>query len=56
MLHARIQFGRACGDIFITSVGYVDLRQIQNLLFVPSFMILASNLALILCNYDSLTA
>ena len=50
------QFGRACGDVYITSVGYIDLRQILNLLFVPSFMILVSNLALILCNYDSLTA
>mmetsp|Transcript_30019 Transcript_30019/g.55234 ORF Transcript_30019/g.55234 Transcript_30019/m.55234 type:complete len:701 (-) Transcript_30019:82-2184(-) len=49
-------FGRACGDVFITSVGYVNLRQIMNLLFVPSFIILALDLILICYNYDSLTA
>jgi hypothetical protein len=50
------QFGRACGDVFITSVGYIDLRQIMNLLFVPSFVILVLDLVLICYNYDSLTA
>merc|ERR1719491_1858919 len=40
-------FGRACGDVFITSVGYIDLRQIMNLLFVPSFVILVLDLLLI---------
>jgi len=49
-------FGRACGDVFITSVGYIDLRQLMNLLFVPSFVILVSNVILICYNYDSLTA
>ncbi|KAL7537776.1 hypothetical protein ACHAXR_008064 [Thalassiosira sp. AJA248-18] len=49
-------FGRAFGDVFITSVGYIDLRQIMNLLFVPSFVILVLDLILICYNYDSLTA
>ncbi|KAL7548250.1 hypothetical protein ACHAWF_011541 [Thalassiosira exigua] len=49
-------FGRACGDVFITSVGYIDIRQIMNLLFVPSFIILVLDLILIVYNYDSLTA
>ena len=58
LLHVsdHLQFGRACGDVFITSVGYIDLRQIMNLLFVPSFVILASDLILICYNYDVLTA
>eukprot|EP00571_Detonula_confervacea_P004086 CAMPEP_0172330476 /NCGR_PEP_ID=MMETSP1058-20130122/61423_1 /TAXON_ID=83371 /ORGANISM="Detonula confervacea, Strain CCMP 353" /LENGTH=1301 /DNA_ID=CAMNT_0013047691 /DNA_START=56 /DNA_END=3961 /DNA_ORIENTATION=- len=49
-------FGRACGDVFITSVGFIDIRQIMNLLFVPSFIILAFDLILICYKYDSLTA
>jgi len=49
-------FGRACGDVFITSVGYINLRHIMNLLFVPSFVILLLDLILICYNYDSLTA
>jgi len=49
-------FGRACGDVFITSVGYINIRQIMNLLFVPSFVILMLDLVLICYNYDSLTA
>jgi len=48
--------GRGVGDVFITFAGYIDLRQIMNLLSIPSFLILVSNLILICYNYDSLTA
>jgi Major Facilitator Superfamily len=33
-------FGRACGDLFISGAGFVCLRQLMNLLFVPGFLIL----------------
>mmetsp|Transcript_15380 Transcript_15380/g.31200 ORF Transcript_15380/g.31200 Transcript_15380/m.31200 type:complete len:526 (-) Transcript_15380:94-1671(-) len=49
-------FGRACGDAFITIVGLVDLRHVLNMLFVPSFLILALDLALIWWNYGILYA
>ena len=48
--------GRALGDAFITTVGYTSLRQVQNLLFVPSFVILLSDLILVLMKRESLTA
>jgi len=48
--------GRALGDAFITAVGYINLRQVQNLLFVPSFLILVSDLLLVLMKRENLTA
>jgi len=48
--------GRALGDAFITGVGYINLRQVQNLLFVPSFVILAFDLVLVLMKRETLTA
>lgn len=33
-------FGRACGDLFISAVGFVNLRQLTNLLFIPGFAIM----------------
>lgn len=50
------QFGRACGDVFITSVGFIDLRNVMNMLYVPSFCILLLDLIMIWWNYDALTA
>ena len=32
--------GRACGDLFISLCGYVELRQLMNLLFIPGFLIM----------------
>ena len=48
--------GRALGDAFITAVGYINLRQVQNMLFVPSFVILALDLVLVLMKRETLTA
>jgi len=48
--------GRALGDAFITAVGYIDLRQVNNLLFVPSFVILVADLVLVFMMKDTLTA
>jgi len=48
--------GRALGDAFITTVGYINLRQVQNLLFVPSFVILCFDLILVLMKRETLTA
>lgn len=33
-------FGRACGDNFISMVGFVSIRQLMNLLFIPGFLIM----------------
>ncbi|KAL7522716.1 hypothetical protein ACHAWX_007399 [Stephanocyclus meneghinianus] len=49
-------FGRACGDVFITSVGFIDLRNVMNMLYIPSFLILLLDLIIIWWNYDVLTA
>ena len=40
-------FGRACGDIFISAVGFINLRQLMNLLFIPGFSIMFTCLVLI---------
>ncbi|KAK1741332.1 MFS transporter [Skeletonema marinoi] len=48
--------GRALGDAFITAVGYINLRQVQNLLFVPSFVILVADLILVFMKRETLTA
>ena len=45
--------GRALGDAFITAVGYINLRQVQNMLFVPSFVILALDLVLVLMKRET---
>lgn len=46
--------GRASGDIFISIMGFIDLRQLMNLLFIPAFIILVTCLILIRRNYDML--
>ena len=48
--------GRGFGDISVTVVGFVDLRQIQNLLFVPCLGILAFDLILVIMNRETLSA
>lgn len=40
-------FGRACGDLFISAAGFVSLRQLMNLLFIPGFAIMLSCLIVI---------
>jgi hypothetical protein len=32
--------GRAWGDIFISLMGYINLRQLMNLLFIPTFVLM----------------
>lgn len=40
-------FGRACGDIFISVVGCIELRQLMNSLFIPAFSIMLTCLVVI---------
>jgi hypothetical protein len=46
--------GRACGDLFISLMGFVEMRQLMNLLFIPAFCILVSCLISIRKHYDLL--
>lgn len=48
------QSGRACGDLFITTMGYISLRNLMNLLFVPSFLLMVSMVTLVWRNYEIL--
>ena len=47
-------FGRACGDIFISLAGFIKLRQLMNLLFIPGFLIMLSCLVVIRKFHDVL--
>jgi len=47
-------FGRACGDMFISMVGFINLRQLMNLLFIPGFCIMLTCLVVIRKFYDIL--
>ena len=47
-------FGRACGDIFISMAGFLNLRQLMNLLFIPGFLIMLSCLVIIRKFHDVL--
>ena len=40
-------FGRSCGDLFISVVGFINLRQLMNLLFIPGFCIMFTCLVVI---------
>jgi hypothetical protein len=40
-------FGRTCGDLFISAAGFLSLRQLMNLLFIPGFAIMLSCLIVI---------
>jgi len=33
-------FGRACGDMFISAMGYISIRELMDLLFIPTFCIM----------------
>jgi hypothetical protein len=39
--------GRACGDLFISAMGFINLRQLMNLLFIPTFTIMLTCLLVI---------
>jgi len=40
-------FGRACGDLFISAMGFICLRQLMNLLFIPTFALMIGCLVII---------
>jgi hypothetical protein len=46
--------GRACGDMSISLVGLISLRQLMNLLFIPGFSIILTCLVVIERNRDML--
>jgi len=46
--------GRANGDLFISLMGWVNLRQLMNLLFIPAFLVLLLCLIIIRRHYDLL--
>jgi len=46
--------GRAVGDLFITCMGLVSVRNLLNLLIIPGATLIATSIALILWNYDLL--
>jgi hypothetical protein len=48
-------FGRTCGDLFISAAGFVSLRQLMNLLFIPGFTIMFTCLVVIERCRDMLT-
>jgi len=47
-------FGRSCGDIFIAMMGFLNIRQLMNLLFIPGVLILISCLLIVRRYYDLL--
>jgi hypothetical protein len=47
-------FGRSCGDLFISMVGFINLRQLMNLLFIPGACILITCLIVVRRYYDLL--
>jgi len=46
--------GRANGDLFISLMGWLNLRQLMNLLFIPAFLVLLLCLIIIRRHYDLL--
>ena len=46
--------GRAMGDIFVTAMGYISIRNLLNLLILPGMGLVASSIIMILWNYDLL--
>ncbi|VEU41123.1 unnamed protein product [Pseudo-nitzschia multistriata] len=46
--------GRGCGDIFISLMGFLNIRQLMNLLFIPGLFILVTCLTVVRRNYDVL--
>ena len=47
-------FGRSCGDLFISLMGFLNIRQLMNLLFIPGVMILVACLFVVRKYYDVL--
>jgi hypothetical protein len=47
-------FGRSWGDLFISLVGFINLRQLMNLLFIPGAIILITCLLVVRRYYDLL--
>jgi hypothetical protein len=47
--------GRASGDLFISLCGFIELRQLMNLLFIPGFCIMVTCLVVIVRYRDMLT-
>lgn len=47
-------FGRSCGDLFISLMGFWNIRQLMNLLFLPGVMILGTCLIFVRKFYDLL--
>lgn len=46
--------GRAMGDIFVTLMGYISIRDLLNLMILPGMGLVASSIIMILWNYDLL--
>mmetsp|Transcript_18476 Transcript_18476/g.30223 ORF Transcript_18476/g.30223 Transcript_18476/m.30223 type:complete len:834 (+) Transcript_18476:57-2558(+) len=46
--------GRAFGDLFITCMGLISIRNLLNLLIIPGATLVATSIALILWNYELL--
>jgi hypothetical protein len=42
------------GDIFVTAMGYISIRNLLNLLILPGMGLVASSIIMILWNYDLL--
>lgn len=47
--------GRTCGDLFISAMGFLCLRQLMNLLFIPTFCLMLICLVVIEKNRDILS-
>jgi len=47
-------FGRSCGDLFISLMGFWNIRQLMNLLFIPGVLILATCWIVVRKYYDLL--
>ena len=47
-------FGRSCGDLFISLMGFWNIRQLMNLLFIPGVLVLATCLLVVRRYYDLL--
>jgi len=47
-------FGRSCGDLFISLMGFWNIRQLMNLLFVPGVLVLTTCLLVVRRYYDLL--
>lgn len=51
---SSFQGGRATGDLFITLMGLISIRNLLNLLIIPGASLVAFSISVILWNYDIL--